>query len=80
MTSKTILIVDTDTDTIQKIMSTLESEDYLVFTASERDVSRRKRGRANFFMPATPSSAFLFSSSLTPTRTPCVSSAAMSYR
>src|SRR4030042_1284877 len=47
MTTKTILIVDTDTDTIQKIMSTLESEDYLVFTASDRDVSIQMAKKVN---------------------------------
>jgi DNA-binding response OmpR family regulator len=39
MAGKTILIIDTDTETIQKIMSTLESEGYLVFSASSKEVS-----------------------------------------
>lgn len=47
MTGMTILIIDTETDTIQKIMSTLESEDYLVFTASERDVSIQMAKKVN---------------------------------
>ncbi len=47
MTGMTILIIDTETETIQKIMSTLESEDYLVFTASERDVSIQMAKKIN---------------------------------
>jgi DNA-binding response OmpR family regulator len=39
MESKTVIIIDTDTETIQKIMSTLESKGYLVFTASSKDIS-----------------------------------------
>src|SRR4030042_5083632 len=39
MAGRTILIIDTDTETIQKIMSTLESEGYLVFSASSKEVS-----------------------------------------
>jgi DNA-binding response OmpR family regulator len=39
MEDKTVIIIDTDIETIQKIMSTLESKGYLVFTASDKDVS-----------------------------------------
>ena len=39
MANKTILVIDTDTETIQKIMTALEAEGYLVFTASDKDVS-----------------------------------------
>jgi CheY-like chemotaxis protein len=39
MANKTVLVIDTDTETIQKVMSGLESEGHLVFTASEKDVS-----------------------------------------
>jgi cell division septation protein DedD/ActR/RegA family two-component response regulator len=36
---KTILVIDTDTESIQMIMSALEVKGYLVFTASDKDVS-----------------------------------------
>ncbi len=38
MTGETILVIDPDTDTTQKIVSTLESEDFLVFTAPNGEV------------------------------------------
>lgn len=38
MLGETILVIDTDTETTQQIVSTLESEDYLVFTAQSGDV------------------------------------------
>jgi len=38
MIDKTILVIDTDTETTQKIISTLEAEDYLVFTAPGGDI------------------------------------------
>jgi DNA-binding response OmpR family regulator len=45
MEGKTVIVIDTDTETIQKIMSTLESEGYLVFTASSKDVSITMAGK-----------------------------------
>jgi len=39
MINDTILVVDADHETEEKIVSTLEAEGYLVFTASGRDVS-----------------------------------------
>ncbi len=38
MIGETILVIDTDTETIQKIVSTLESEDFLVFTAPSGEI------------------------------------------
>lgn len=38
MLGETILVIDTDTETTQQIVSTLESEDYLVFTAQSGDI------------------------------------------
>jgi len=38
MTGKTILVIDSDTETTHQIVSILEAEDYLVFTAPNRDV------------------------------------------
>lgn len=38
MLGETILVIDTDAETTQQIVSILESEDYLVFTASSGDV------------------------------------------
>ncbi|MDI6745393.1 MAG: response regulator [Thermodesulfovibrionales bacterium] len=38
MTGKTILAIDTDTDTTQQIVSILEAEDYLVFTAPNGNI------------------------------------------
>ncbi|MEW6571515.1 MAG: SPOR domain-containing protein [Nitrospirota bacterium] len=37
MTEKTLLVIDTEIETIQKIMTTLESEGFLVFKASNKD-------------------------------------------
>ncbi len=39
MNAKTIIVIDTDKETLKKVMSTLESEGYLVFAASSKDVS-----------------------------------------
>ena len=39
MNTKTIIVIDTDKETLKKVMSTLESEGYLVFAASSKDVS-----------------------------------------
>lgn len=47
MTNKTVLVIDTDTETIQKIMSGLETEGFLVFTASEKDVSIKMAKKIN---------------------------------
>lgn len=47
MSNKTVLVVDTDTETIQLIMSGLESEGYLVFTVSEKDVSIKMAKKIN---------------------------------
>jgi CheY-like chemotaxis protein/cell division protein FtsN len=44
---KTILVVDTDTETIQMIMSALESKGYLVFTSSDKDVSIKMAEKIN---------------------------------
>jgi len=38
MAGKTILVVDTDAETTQQIVAMLEAEDYLVFTAPNKDV------------------------------------------
>lgn len=38
MLGETILVIDTDSETTQQIVSTLESEDYLVFTAQSGDI------------------------------------------
>jgi DNA-binding response OmpR family regulator len=47
MKDKTVIIIDTETETIQKIMSTLESKGYLVFTASNKDVSITMANKVN---------------------------------
>ena len=47
MTNLTVLVIDTDTETIQKIMTALETEGYLVFTASEKDVSIKMANKIN---------------------------------
>jgi len=47
MTNLTVLVIDTDTETIQKIMSGLEAEGYLVFTASDKDVSIKMAKKIN---------------------------------
>ena len=39
MPGQTILVIDTDLETMQRMISILESEDYLVFTASNRESS-----------------------------------------
>lgn len=39
MNAKTIIVIDTDKETLKKVMLTLESEGYLVFAASSKDVS-----------------------------------------
>jgi cell division septation protein DedD len=49
MIDDTVLVVDADHDTEEKIVSTLEAEGYLVFTASGRDVST---GMAEKISPA----------------------------
>jgi DNA-binding response OmpR family regulator len=38
MAGKTILAIDNDTETTQQMVSILEAEDYLVFTAPNRDI------------------------------------------
>ena len=38
MLGETILVIDTDSETTQQIVSTLESEDYLVFTAQSGNI------------------------------------------
>ena len=38
MTGKTILAIDTDAETTQQIVSVLEAEDYLVFTAPNGNI------------------------------------------
>jgi|GEM_PF-964183 len=47
MANITVLVIDTETETIQKIMSALETEGYLVFTASDKDVSIRMASKIN---------------------------------
>ena len=49
MIDNTILVVDADQETEEKIVSTLEAEGYLVFTASGRDISS---GMAERISPA----------------------------
>ena len=47
MTNLTVLVIDTDTEIIQQIMTGLETEGYLVFTASEKDVSIKMAKKIN---------------------------------
>lgn len=47
MTDSTILVVDADQETEEKIVSTLEAEGYLVFTASGRSVSAAMAEKIN---------------------------------
>src|SRR4030042_6944071 len=47
MNGNTILVIDTDTEMIQKIMLALESEGYLFFTASSQDVSINMAKKVN---------------------------------
>jgi cell division septation protein DedD len=48
MTENTILVVDADKETEDKIVSTLEAEGYLVFTASGRNVSAGMAKKISF--------------------------------
>jgi len=45
MTDKTILVIDVDQETEEKIVSTLEAEDYLVFSASGREITSGMAGK-----------------------------------
>ena len=47
MLGETILVIDTDSETTQQIVSTLESEDYLVFTAQSGDVGLTMAKKVN---------------------------------
>jgi len=47
MTEKTILAIDVDQETEEKIVSTLEAEDYLVFAASGREITSGMAGRVS---------------------------------
>ena len=47
MTGKTILAIDTDTETTQQIVSILEAEDYLVFTAPNKDIGLAMAKKVN---------------------------------
>lgn len=47
MLGETILVIDTDTETTQQIVTTLESEDYLVFTAQNGDVGLTMAKKVN---------------------------------
>jgi len=60
---ETILVIDTDTETVNQIVSTLESEDYLVFTAPNGDVGIAMAKKVNpsliFINPAMTGSSGL---------------------
>lgn len=45
MADKTILVIDADQETEEKIVSTLEAEDYLVFAASGKEITSGMAGR-----------------------------------
>ncbi len=45
MLDKTILVIDVDPETEEKIVSTLEAEDYLVFAASGREITSGMAGK-----------------------------------
>ena len=45
MIDKTILVIDVDQETEEKIVSTLEAEDYLVFAASGREITSGMAGK-----------------------------------
>lgn len=47
MTGKTVLVIDTDTETTQQIVSILEAEDYLVFTAPNKDIGLAMAKKVN---------------------------------
>ena len=47
MTGKTILAIDTDAETAQQIVSVLEAEDYLVFTAPNKDIGLAMAKKVN---------------------------------
>ncbi len=47
MLGETILVIDTDSETTQQIVSTLESEDYLVFTAQSGDIGLTMAKKVN---------------------------------
>lgn len=47
MTGKTILAIDTDAETTQQIVSILEAEDYLVFTAPNKDIGLTMAKKVN---------------------------------
>ncbi len=47
MLGETILVIDTDAETTQQIVSTLESEDYLVFTAQSGDIGLTMAKKVN---------------------------------
>ena len=47
MLGETILVIDTDTETTQQIVTTLESEDYLVFTAQNGEVGLTMAKKVN---------------------------------
>jgi DNA-binding response OmpR family regulator/cell division protein FtsN len=47
MTGKTILAIDTDAETTQQIVSILEAEDYLVFTAPNKDIGLAMAKKVN---------------------------------
>src|SRR5512140_1995596 len=60
MPGKTVLVIDTDIDTEQQIMSTLESAGYLVFAAQTDDVlseNALKVSRSLLFFSAPASGA-----------------------
>lgn len=59
MADKTILVIDADQETEEKIVSTLEAEDYLVFAASGKEITSGMAGRISpaliFLKPAANS-------------------------
>ena len=63
MTGKTILAIDNDTETTQQMVSILEAEDYLVFTAPNRDIGLAMAKKVNpsliFINPALPGASGL---------------------